>query len=129
MFKFPKTYLIIFFPSPPNIGWFNFHPLKKSKKIFLFLVSTLLLGQPHPAGAFVITRIHYEGGGDWYSDPSSIPNLLKFLSNHTSVMVNPLEKRTKIGEDAFLESSYLYLTGHGNINFSDADAQLLREQL
>ena len=66
-------------------------------------------------GAFSITRIHYAGGGDWYADPSSLPNLLKHLKNHTNVAVNPIEKRAKIGDDVFIESSYFYITGHGNI--------------
>ena len=82
-----------------------------------------------PPGAFSITRIHYGGGGDWYADPSSIPNLLEHLKYHTNVVVNTVEKRAKIGDDIFLTSSYLYLTGHGNIKFSDKEDQLLRDQL
>ncbi len=103
--------------------------MKNSKFIFLFLYSALIVGETIPAGAFSITRIHYNGGGDWYSDPGSLPNLLEFLGENTAVVINPLENRAKIGEDVFLESSYFYLTGHGNINFTNEDAQLLREQL
>ena len=62
-------------------------------------------------GAFSITRIHYGGGGDWYADPSSLPNLLEYVKNQTNVAVNPIEKRAKIGDDVFIESSYFYLTG------------------
>ena len=80
-------------------------------------------------GAFSITRIHYGGGGDWYSDPSSLPNLLEYVKNQTNVAVNPIEKRAKIGDDVFIESSYFYLTGHGNVKFSDEEAQRLRDQL
>ncbi len=82
-----------------------------------------------PAGAFSITRIHYDGGGDWYSDPSSLPNLLEYVSTQTAVVVDPIEKRAKIGDDVFYESSYLYMTGHGNIRFTDEEAQILREHL
>ena len=82
-----------------------------------------------PPGAFSITRIHYDGGGDWYADPSSIPNLLEHLTHHTNVAVNPLEKRAKIGDDIFLKSSYFYLTGHGNVKFSDEDSHRFRDQL
>ena len=81
------------------------------------------------AGSFSITRIHYNGGGDWYSDPSSIPNLLKFLKLNTNISINTIEKRAKIGDDIFYSSSYLYLTGHGNIKFNNAEAQILREHL
>ena len=84
-----------------------------------FLLVILLLGVTLPAipGSFSITRIHYDGGGDWYSDPSSLPNLLEYLRKHTNVIVNPMEKRAKIGDDVFAESSYFYLTGHGNDNY------------
>jgi hypothetical protein len=43
--------------------------------------------------------------------------------------INPLEKRAKIGDDIFSRSSYLYITGHGNIKFSDEEAQILRDHL
>ena len=102
------------------------------KFVSLFIIS-LLVNQIHAEnvllGAFSITRIHYGGGGDWYADPSSIPNLLEHLKYHTNVVVNTVEKRAKIGDDIFLTSSYLYLTGHGNIKFSDKEDQLLRDQL
>ena len=87
--------------------------------IALLLIGTFLYSDNDPPGAFSITRIHYEGGGDWYADPSSLPNMLQYLGDHTNVTVNPLEKRAKIGDDIFAGSSYLYLTGHGNIKFSD----------
>lgn len=82
-----------------------------------------------PAGAFSITRIHYDGGGDWYADPSSLPNLLDFFNRQTGISVNPAELRAEIGDDVFHESPYLYITGHGNIKFSEDDAQILREHL
>ena len=96
---------------------------------------TLLFSVSHiqtanvPPGAFSITRIQYGGGGDWYADPSSLPNLLEHLKNHTNVAVNPIEKRAKIGDDVFIESSYFYITGHGNIKFSDDEVQHLRDKL
>jgi len=94
----------------------------------LFLVS-LSQAENEVPGAFSITRIHYGGGGDWYADPSSLPNLLEYLKNHTNVVVNPIEKRAKIGDDLFLGSSYFYLTGHGNIKFNSDETQSLRDQL
>ena len=94
--------------------------------IIFFLQSLAFSAIP---GAFSITRIHYGGGGDWYSDPSSLPNLLEYLENNTNVAVNRMEKRAKIGDDVFAGSSYFYLTGHGNVKFSDEEAQILRDQL
>ena len=81
------------------------------------------------ATGFTITRLQYDGGGDWYADPSSLPNLLEFISNNTNIKVNMVENRARIGDDIFNSSSYLYLTGHGNIKFSDKEVNLLRDHL
>ena len=96
--------------------------------IILF-VSLQLFASNQIAGSFTMTRVQYSGGGDWYADPSSIPNLLEFVSKYTNIAVNMSENRAKIGSDNFFNSYYLYLTGHGNINFTDNEAQTLRNFL
>ena len=63
---------------------------------------------------FSISRVHYTGGGDWYSDPSSIPNLLKYLTINTKVKALHEENRIKLSDQALPAHPYLYLTGHGN---------------
>ncbi len=104
--------------------------MKVYLKFFIINIISILIGNNIvPAGAFSIARIHYDGGGDWYSDPSSIPNLLEFVIENTNIIVDPIEKRPRIGEDDFYSSSHLYLTGHGNIKFSDEEAQVLRDYL
>ncbi len=99
------------------------------KYIILFVISSLIGSNSAPIGAFSITRIHYGGGGDWYSNPSSLPNLIKYVDQHTNIVIDPIEKRAKIGDDDFYASSHLYMTGHGNIKFSDEEAQILRDYL
>ena len=96
------------------------------KLIFFIYLISLLNGNN---GEFSITRIHYRGGGDWYSNQSSIPNLLEFIHNNTNIPVDLIEKKSKIGDDIFMHSSYLYLTGHGNIKFSDQESIILRNHL
>ena len=97
--------------------------------LILFCLCSIILSEEVPPGAFTITRIHYNGGGDWYADPSSLPNLLNQIKNQTNIIVDPIEKRARIGDDIFFGSSYFYLTGHGNIRFSDKETQILRDQL
>jgi len=80
-------------------------------------------------GKFSISRIHYQGGGDWYSDPSSLPNLLNFVKENTLIEVQNKEKQVKIGDNAFNLSSYLYMTGHGNIKLSKKEIATLRNHL
>ncbi|MFQ6609618.1 MAG: DUF4159 domain-containing protein [Fidelibacterota bacterium] len=97
--------------------------------IGISLLNFTLAQSAEKIGGFSITRLHYNGGGDWYSDPSSLPNLLDYISNTTSISVNQIENRAQIGDDTFFESTYLYLTGHGNVLFTDEEAQILREHL
>lgn len=78
---------------------------------------------------FTIARLHYDGGGDWYGDPSSLPNLIDFISNHTNISVRPKEVRVKPTDPQLFLYPYLYMTGHGNIRFSDADIRSLRAYL
>lgn len=78
---------------------------------------------------FSIARIHYDGGGDWYGDPSSIPNLLNYVQKNTSIAVNLDEARIKLTDSDLYSFSYLYLTGHGNIRFSEDEVGILREYL
>jgi len=105
------------------------------KKYHIIVVSAMAILFPVSANTatettgFSITRLQYDGGGDWYSDPSSLPNLLEFISNNTNIKVNQVERRARIGDDIFNSSSYLYLTGHGNIKFSSKEANLLRNHL
>lgn len=102
----------------------------KPYHLYFILIISLLFPEVyiHPS-AFSITRIQYDGGGDWYADPSSLPNLLKFFKNNTHIPTNIQEQRSKIGDDIFQDSFYLYLTGHGNIRFSDEEAMTLRDHL
>ena len=97
--------------------------MKKKIYSILFILYSL------QAQTFSIARIHYGGGGDWYSDPSSIPNLLNYLSKNTAISTNLEEIRIKLTDEDANQHPYLYLTGHGNIKFSDDEVIALRSIL
>ena len=97
--------------------------MKKKIYSILFILYSL------QAQTFSIARIHYGGGGDWYSDPSSIPNLLNYLNKNTAISTNLEEIRIKLTDEDANQYPYLYLTGHGNINFSDDEVIALRSIL
>ena len=78
---------------------------------------------------FNIARVQYGGGGDWYCDPSSLPNLLEFLKTNTSMTKASKEVRIKLTDSNAKLFPYLYLTGHGNIRFSDNEIIELRSIL
>lgn len=80
-------------------------------------------------GALTIGRLHYDGGGDWYANPSSLPNLLREIRQRTSLRTASEEKVVTLSGDDVWNVPYLYMTGHGNVRFSDDDLRVLRRFL
>jgi len=79
--------------------------------------------------SFKIAKLKYEGGGDWYANPTSLPNLLEFVNKNTNVKIAPLEDVVEPGSPQIFQYPYVYMTGHGNFTFSDAEAKNLRAYL
>jgi hypothetical protein len=82
----------------------------------------LLVGQYD----FTIARLKYGGGGDWYADPSSLTNLLTAISERTNIRAAPREVVVEITDPKLFEYPYLYMTGHGNVHFTDDEIKILR---
>ncbi len=76
--------------------------------------------------AVTIARLRYDGGGNWYWGRSAIPNMHKFLAENTSIPVNDIEINVRATDADLFKYPYLFLTGHGNISFSDNEATALR---
>ncbi|MFL2545155.1 MAG: DUF4159 domain-containing protein [Longimicrobiales bacterium] len=76
-----------------------------------------------------ITRLQYDGGGDWYANPSSLPNLLANIVERTSLPISQELKIVKLADPALGDHPYLYMTGHGNVSFSDEEREALRNHL
>lgn len=97
----------------------------------LRLLGILMLGAPTALAAqqLALGRLHYDGGGDWYANPSSLPNLLAAIASQTTLRVAPREVVVRLGDARLWDIPYLYLTGHGNVRFSDQDLATLRRWL
>lgn len=80
-------------------------------------------------GPVTIGRLHYDGGGDWYANPSSLPNLLQAIATRTRIPVSAREKVVTLDDPALWDIPYLYMTGHGNVRFSEAELATLRRYL
>jgi len=76
-----------------------------------------------------IGRLHYEGGGDWYANPSSLPNLLAAVRARTGIPVEREERTVTLTSDELWSLPYIYMTGHGNVHFSDDELRILRTYL
>jgi len=108
--------------------------LRRQSMISIFAVSIGLLAiminetaADDRFGKFSIARLKYDGGGDWYSDPSSLPNLLEFVAENTPVAVSLEEYRVSVMDKELFSYPYLYMTGHGNIRFSEEEVLRLRQ--
>ncbi len=84
---------------------------------------------PPAGGSMTIARLHYDGGGDWYANPSSLPNLLRAIRTRTRLRVAPEERVVTLRDDDLWNLPYLYMTGHGNVRWSDDDLVTLRRYL
>lgn len=112
--------------------------LKVMKKPFQHLFTLLILigltipVQPLMAqneGSFEIARAKYRGGGDWYNDPSSLTNLIRFTKRQVNIRVEEEYTDVSLGSASLHEYPFVYLTGHGNITLNSAEASNLRDYL
>ena len=96
-----------------------------------FIITLLLAAVvfPQEGRAFQIARLKYDGGGDWYNDPSAEVNLLNFVNENTNIKVQPEYVFVDINSSDLFTYPFLFVTGHGNIVFSDSDAKRLRTYL
>lgn len=82
-----------------------------------------------PPSLLTIGRLHYPGGGDWYANPSSLPNLLAAIRGRTGLRVSSEERVVALTDDELWNVPYLYMTGHGNVRFSEPELATLRRWL
>ncbi|MDP2958612.1 MAG: DUF4159 domain-containing protein [Longimicrobiales bacterium] len=100
---------------------------------WILLASLALTPSPVPAASaadsVTIARLQYDGGGDWYANPSSLPNLLAAIRERTGIPAALRESTTTLLDPGLRDHPYLYMTGHGNVRFSAAEREALRAYL
>lgn len=79
--------------------------------------------------SFTIARLQYDGGGDWYGNPTSLPNLLTQLRNRMNMNAALEEVEVKPSSRDLFQYPIVYMNGHGTVKFSAADIQNVREYL
>jgi hypothetical protein len=99
-------------------------------KLTALAVTALLLQSPAAqSDSITIARLQYEGGGDWYANPSSLPNLLEAVRERTGIPTARREAVVRPLDSNLREFPYLYLTGHGDIRLSPGERAALRAYL
>jgi len=95
----------------------------------LLAISALPPAPGTPRTLLTIGRLQYEGGGDWYANPSSLPNLLAAIRERTALPVATRERVVSLDGPDLWEVPYLYMTGHGNVRFTEVQVRTLRRYL
>ena len=100
--------------------------LKANRKAFfsflLSLFSLVLMAQD-------IAILKYKGGGDWYSNPTAVPNLIAYCNDNINTTINSKPHTVEVGSADIFQYPLLHMTGHGNVFFNERDAENLRNYL
>lgn len=80
-------------------------------------------------GDFEIATLKYSGGGDWYANPTALPNLIAFCNKNLDMSIHPEPATVEVSGPDIFNYPFIYMTGHGNVVFSQADRDNLRAYL
>lgn len=79
--------------------------------------------------SYKIAKVKYKGGGDWYANKTALPNLVKFCNANIKTTISQEDANVEVGSPEIFNYPWVYLTGHGNVVFTDAEAQNLKKYL
>ncbi len=99
--------------------------MKSSSLILLLFFTLSLCGQT----SVKIALLKYNGGGDWYANPTSLPNLIKYCNQELGTNINLEPAVVEVGSPDIFNYSFIHMTGHGNVVFSPQEVQNLRNYL
>lgn len=103
---------------------------RRARPVVLLVAGALLLPSAgRERTLLTIGRLHYDGGGDWYANPSSLPNLLAAIRERTALPVAARERVITLDGPDLWETPYIYATGHGNMRLTDDQVRTLRRYL
>ncbi|WP_181306486.1 DUF4159 domain-containing protein [Rufibacter sp. XAAS-G3-1] len=100
------------------------------KRLLLWLLIVISTGSAWAQRpSFKIARLKYGGGGDWYANKTSLPNLISFCNRELKANIAPQEEAVEPGSPELLDYPFVHMTGHGNVIFTEAEVQNLRKYL
>lgn len=103
--------------------------MKKALLVTLVFVGCNVLAMAQSGNTMKIAKLKYQGGGDWYANKTALPNLARFCNETLGTALAPSEDAVDVGSPEIFLYPYVYMTGHGNVLFSEAEATNLREYL
>lgn len=99
------------------------------KNIFIILCLSLSVHLFAQQPTVKIAKLKYGGGGDWYANKTSMPNLIKFCNQNLKMNLFPEEDIIEVGDVNIFQYPFIHMTGHGNVVFMDGEVQNLRKYL
>lgn len=93
----------------------------------LFLLSILFFG--NLSFSQEIALLKYNGGGDWYANPTSLPNLIKFCNSNINTRIKTKPSTVSPGSPDIFSYPFIHMTGHGNVIFNSQESENLRNYL
>jgi hypothetical protein len=99
------------------------------KNIIIVLSTIFLFSSFNTAPTYKLGLLKYSGGGDWYSNPTALPNLARFCNNQLGTDIDIDYGTVEVGSLDLFNYPFVHMTGHGNVVFTDADADNLRQYL
>jgi len=102
--------------------------LRLIKKLFLFSILILTLNIYSQEGT-QIALLKYNGGGDWYANPTSLTNLIAFCNQNLGTSLQKDYATVEAGSPEIFNYPFIHMTGHGNIYFNEDEARNLRNYL
>ena len=97
--------------------------------IGIVMVTIVAVAWTTDKGETQIAIMKYSGGGDWYANPTALTNLALFCNDQLETNIDPRYETVEVGDAAIFNYPFLHMTGHGNVLFSDSDAENLRQYL
>ncbi|HPS83024.1 MAG TPA: DUF4159 domain-containing protein [Bacteroidales bacterium] len=99
--------------------------MKNSIFLFLIFISVTMFS----SAQVKIALLKYSGGGDWYANPTSLPNLVKFCNSNMGTNIATDIPTVDPGSSDIFNFPFIHMTGHGNVIFSDQEAENLRQYM
>ncbi|MDA8951277.1 DUF4159 domain-containing protein [Flavobacteriaceae bacterium] len=92
-------------------------------------VKILFLSISFSTFAQEVAVLKYNGGGDWYANPTAIPNLIEFSNKNIKTKISKSPTTVSVGSSDLFNFPIVFMTGHGNVFFTDQEAKNLRQYL
>ncbi|NNC82896.1 MAG: DUF4159 domain-containing protein [Flavobacteriales bacterium] len=99
------------------------------RAIGLFGLIMMLMAFTAPKGSYRIGVLKYKGGGDYYANPTAVPNLIDFCNQNLGMNIIPEAPYVEVGSLELFDYPMVHMTGHGNVVFTPSDAENLRTYL